>query len=168
MTTDRPKSVSMLRFNFAFWLVEITAAGAAGLYTLKTGNEPPITSTPIMIIAIGLALLWYGKAVNRPMTGLEISKFSIGNMVADLINGVAWMIAMILVLDVPFSWEGVSIALGGEVSGHSAKIAVLIGLIVGEGGVAITSAFFAWLISRKLPKPISAAEKFNAAGRNDV
>src|SRR5678815_3817822 len=99
--------ISVLRFVLAFLAVKLVTGSGFALYKLATDDEPSISSTPITIAAVGIAMLWYAKAINRPMSGSEIFRFSIGNTVVDIALSVAWGIGMIWLLSVPFSWEAV-------------------------------------------------------------
>lgn len=160
---------SMVRFVAAFLAVKVLAGLGAALYTYATGTEPPITSTPITIAAVGVAMLWFSKVKNRPMSGLEIMKFSGGTTLADILLSIAWFVGMIWMVGAPLSWQGVAIVMGGNGDGQTAKEAMTIGLVVGSIQVFGLSAFFAWLMTRKLPRMDRASAAPNASeGFSDV
>lgn len=152
MENPQSGAISMFRFVAAFLAVKVIAGIGLALYASIAETEPSISATPINIAAVGLALLWYSKVANRPMSGPEILRFSIGNTLADILMSGAWFIAMMWMLDAPLSWEGVHIALGGKGDRESAQVALTIGLLVGSIQVFALSALFAWLTTRKLPR----------------
>lgn len=122
------------------------------IYTLATDKEAPISSTPILVLAVGIAVYWFTKIYKRKMNRTEILRFSVGNVLADLVFSVIWTIGMLWLLGVPFNWEGLSTVFGGDGSAEAAKVGVLVGLLVGLPQVLVVSGLFGWLITRKLPE----------------
>ena len=59
MEQDPAETVSMLRFILAYFAVKLAAAGALTFYALNVDGEPPVSSTVIMIVAIGIAVFWF-------------------------------------------------------------------------------------------------------------
>lgn len=160
MTDSDDGPTSVVRFVAAFFAVKVLAGLGLALYAYATETEPPITSVPVTIAAIGVAMLWYSKVKNRPMSGSEIMTFSSGTTLADILLSIGWFMGMIWIVGAPLSWEGVAIVMGGNADGQTAKVAMTIGLVVGSIQVFALSAFFAWLVTRKLPKGNSPTAEF--------
>lgn len=142
----------MFRYVAAFIAVKIIAGTGFALYAHFTKTEPSISAVPVTVAAVGVALLWYARVANRPMSGSEILRFSIGNTLGDALLSAGWICAMMWVASVPMNWEGIDIALGGKGDGNSAQLALTIGIVVGSLQVFALSAFFAWLTTKKLPR----------------
>jgi hypothetical protein len=161
MQDPNSEPVPMLRFVLAFFAMKVLAASGLAIYAIATGaDESPISPTPITIAAVGAALLWFVRVVNRPMSSSEIVKFSLGNVIADVSLSVAWGLGMIWMLSEPLSWEGVDAVLGGNGNGDTARLVLATGLGIGSIQVFALSAFFAWLITRKLPRTSSPSKGF--------
>jgi hypothetical protein len=142
----------MILFVAVFFVVKIITALGISLYAYVTESEPPVIATPVTIAAIGLALVRFSKVVNRPMTGKETFAFATGNTLADICLSAAWLLAMMWLSSIPMSWESVAIILGGNRGVESAQTGLIIGLVIGSFQILALSAFFAWLITKKLPK----------------
>lgn len=149
---DSSRRESMFRFVAAFVAVKVIAGIGLAFYAHVKATEPSISAAPINIAAIGVALLWYSKVANRPISVPEALAFSLGNTLVDIGMSAAWILVMVWAVSAPFSWAGVDIALGGKGDGRSAQFALLVGLVLGSLQVFALSAFFAWLITRKLPR----------------
>ena len=152
MSIEPDKPVSMLRYVAIYFLVKLAAAGILIVYTHNFDDDPPISSTVIVIVALALAIGWFAKAVNRPMIGSERLWFAIGNTSVDLVLTLAWGLAMFWQTEASFSWEGLSQVLGGGGDPVAAKVGLLIGITVGLLPVPILSVFFGWLLTKNLPK----------------
>lgn len=150
--------VPMLRYVLAFFAVKLAAAGGLLLYALNVEADPPVSSIVILVIAVSVPILWFAKAVNRPMLGSERVWFSIGNTVAELAFAIAWGLSMIWLTGAPFSWEGLSQVVGSGGDPEAAKLGLVIGMTVGLLPVPIFSAFFGWLMTKNLPKEAFAGE----------
>ncbi|QLC21034.1 hypothetical protein HFP51_01830 [Parasphingopyxis sp. CP4] len=154
MESHSVEPVSMLRFVLVYLVVKLVAAGGLTLYFLTTGTELFTSTIGITIAAVGLAMWWYVKAVNRPMLGSEILKFSLGTALTDVLLSVLWGIGSIWLLDLTFTWEGVGAVLGEGLDVDTTKLLVVSGLVIGSIQVFAISALFAWLISKNLPKKV--------------
>ena len=151
MEDRRANSISVTRFVVAFMIVKLAIGACFALYFFATNKDPEVSSAPINILAVGVAMHWYTKLANRPMSSAEIIKFSGGNVVADIVLSAVWGVSMIWLLGLPFNWNGVGAVLGGADS-HNVKLALVIGLAIGSVQVFLLSALLAWSFSRKLPR----------------
>lgn len=158
MKGENPNPFTTLRFVLAFLAVKVVVVSGGALYTVATGDQPSIPATLVTLVAVGMAIFWYSKAVNRPMTGSQIFTFSVGNTLADFVLTIVWIGAWMWHLGIPFNWAGFGVALGVQLNSHDAVVAFWIGFIFGELQVFFWSALFAWLISRKLPIAAWSAE----------
>ena len=151
---DNPdfEPVSVLRFVLAFVGVKLAAGVGLVIYIFtQLRPTPPIFSLLVSVAAVGLAMAWYAREVNRPMSGSELLKFSIGTALADIVLSNPLLIAMLLLgSGVPFSQGWVRDVLGEDPL--SALTDLIIHLGPGWINVFSLSAFLAWLISRKLPR----------------
>ena len=159
---DNPdfEPVSVFRFVLAFVGVKLAAGAGLVIYTLtELVPTPPIFSMLATVAAVGLAMAWYAREVNRPMSGSELLKFSIGTALADIAMSNPLLIAMLLLGGgIPFSQGWVRAVLGED------PLSALTDLIIhlGPGWIKVfsLSAFLAWLMSRRLPKRNRIGEGF--------
>jgi len=152
---ENSQRVSVFRFVMAALAVKILIAAGFGIYAYLTENEPPSISTSITIVAVGVALFWYSKVINRPMQRKEIILFASGVAVSDVFLSFAWLIGVIWISGQPLSLEGADAALF-EGTGSLLQSDVLAGMlfvmVFATIMTFVLSAFFAWLMTRKLPK----------------
>ena len=150
MENSGSKSVSMIRFVLAFLAVKVVAMAGSMLYSLATDATISVPATVVTIVAASIAMAWYAKAENRPMSPSEIFRFSAGNTLCDVGLSVVWGIWTLWIFGLPFSWEGLGALLG--LNAHDAQNVFAAGLVMGGVAVFAISAVLAWSMSRKLPK----------------
>ena len=148
-------TVSVTRFVLAGLIVKVLLMVGVGVYVAYAEVEPIDFSTPANILAIGAGMLWYCKAVNRPMQKGEILRFALGSIIADLALSVCWFLFVTWLSDQPLSLQGVDAAVfdgSGILLNQDDLIGLLIVISFALLMTFFMAAFFAWLMTRKLPR----------------
>ena len=148
-------TVSVTKFVLAGLIVKVLLMVGVVVYVAYAEVEPIDFSTPANILAIGAGMLWYCKAVNRPMQKGEILRFALGTIIADLALSVSWFLLVTWLSDQPLSLQGVDAAVfdgSGILLSQDDLIELLIVTSFALLMTFFSAAFFAWLMTRKLPR----------------
>ncbi len=125
---------AVTRFVLVGLLVKVLLglALAATAYLFPT-FEPPSLGVVSTIVAVSIALAWYGKVVNRPMLRSEILRFAAGMAVADLGFSAVWVLAMLWETGQPLTWQGLGIVFGlsGPTVANEIPLVMAFGALVG-------------------------------------
>jgi len=152
--TDIHPAAPMWPYVLVGALVKCAALALLYLYATLASEEPPNVSTPITILAVGAAMAWYARNVNRPMSGRELVFFASGTAAVDL-----FLSALVLVLPILWAGENISmrtidLVLGGDGSRlTTADLPWLTGVFIFTVLMVFAlSLGLAWLLTRKLPR----------------
>jgi hypothetical protein len=151
------KEVSVIRYVLAGAGLKLTLGLSAGLYNLLSGREPPNFSNASTILAVCAGIAWYSRRINRPMKPIELFRFALGTMLIDIVLSGIWLLAMLFVAGAPFSVEGIDSAVfdgSGVVLNSDGQVAMILLMVFSSLLTFALSGFFAWLLTRKLPKKI--------------
>jgi hypothetical protein len=152
MEADYSKSISVLRYVLIVLGVRFVAASATVAYYLWTGQPSPVGSNPILIGAVGVAMIVYLRAVARPMSRSEILLFASGNAIVDVLLSVGATVGYMSLAATTFSWESFKIDFLGVSASQKVTAIIAFSLLFGAVEAFVVSAAFAWLFSRKFAK----------------
>ena len=148
-------STSVTRYVLVVLAVKTLIGVSFGAFSYLTEYDMPNLSSPVNIVAVGLGLLWYSKVVNEPMAISEILWFASGVALVDLALSFLWLILLTWMSGQPLTLNGAELAVFGKAGTLTNRADQIVILSLIMFSVLMTfglAAFFAWLMTRKLPK----------------
>ena len=155
MLVEKTAETPIIRFVLAGLVVKFLVMLIGGIYSFYTEKELGNIATPVNILAMGVGLGWYAKSINMPMMRKQIFLFAAGTCIADLFISLLWLVVVIWLSNQPFSIAGIDAAIfdsSGIIFNRGDQFAILFLMIFSLLMTFVLAAFFAWLITRKLPR----------------
>lgn len=136
-------------------LTVLALMGSAYAFPDLDPDKIPDLSTPATIAAVAIAILWFAKSANRPLRKGELFTFASGVTFGEIVISVGIFALMVVEAGQPFSFAGLYAAItDGElpVDASDAALVVIFGFVIGAISTFAISVFFAWFMTKNLPK----------------